>query len=71
MKLDRGRFREVKKPKQIGEREEVIDGQRVKVRVFEPFVPEPLPEQPMTCTDDSETPGQRYMRAERRRGADV
>jgi hypothetical protein len=55
------------KPKQIGEREEVINGQRVKVRIFAPFVPEPPPAEPMGARDDSNKTWNRHYRRERER----
>lgn len=66
----------MQRPKQIGEREEVIGGQRVKVRVFEPFMPAPdadadaVPVRPRRkYRDDSSGAGQEFIRATNRRAA--
>jgi len=62
----------MKKPKQIGERVEVINGQRVTVRVFEAVMPpEPDANPVMASRDDSRSAGQRYTRSSRKRGVDV
>jgi hypothetical protein len=56
------------RPKQIGEREEVIDGQKVKIRIFAPVLPDEPDALPVLVRrDNSRTAGQRFIRATRER----
>lgn len=58
------------KPKQIGERMEVIDGQPVKIRIFEPRPAQPADVQAAEMVhghDDAGDAIQRYMRLTRER----
>jgi hypothetical protein len=57
------------KPKQIGTREEVINGQRVKVRIFEPRMPVEPVEEPIQARDDSDMPWQNMFRRTRESAA--
>jgi hypothetical protein len=52
------------KPRQIGEREEIVEGQRVKVKIFESR-PAAVDAEPIQARDDSDMPWQRMFRGTR------